>query len=260
MKLLKSILAIAIVTALAWKSAFAADTPPIAAASDLKFALTEIAAAFHKETGREVKLTFGSSGNFFRQIQDGAPFQIFLSADEQFVLDLAAKSLTLDGGEQYAMGRLVLFAPNESSLEVDSSMSDLKAALLEGRVRKFAIANPDHAPYGARSVEALKTAGLWNLVKDRLVLGENVSQAAQFAASGSAQAGIIAFSLALAPDVSKLGTFALIPAHWHEPLHQRMVLLKTAGETARLFYAYMRTPAARRIMNRYGFTLPNENS
>ena len=260
MKLLKSILAIAIVAALALKSAFAGDAPPIAAASDLKFALTEIAAAFTNETGRDVKLTFGSSGNFFRQIQDGAPFQIFFSADEQFVFDLADKSLTPDRGEQYALGRLVLFAPLESALEVDSSMSDLREAIADGRVRKFAIANPEHAPYGARAVEALTTAGLWEAVKGKLVLGENVSQAAQFAASGSAQGGIIAYSLALAPDLSRLGTFALIPAHWHEPLRQRMVLLKTAGETAKLFYAYMRTPAARRIMNRYGFTLPSENS
>jgi molybdate transport system substrate-binding protein len=132
--------------------------------------------------------------------------------------------------------------------------------LADGRVKKFAIANPAHAPYGRRAEEALLHLGLWEEIKDRLVLGENVSQATQFATSGATQGGIIAYSLALSPDVSKLGTYTLIPDNWHEPLRQRMVLIKGAGETAQAFYAFMQGASARAIMRRYGFALPGESS
>jgi molybdate transport system substrate-binding protein len=237
------------------------DVPTIAAAADLQFALTEVADLFKKETGREVKLTFGSSGNFFRQIQQGAPFQVYFSADEQFVFDLAAKDLTTDRGELYAVGRIVIITPHGSPLKADGTLADLKAGLADGRVTKFAIANPEHAPYGRRAEEALRHSGLWETVKPKLVMGENVSQAAQFATSGGAQGGIIAYSLALSPNVSKLGPFALIDDKWHQPLRQRMALIKkNAGETARAFYVYMRSPGARTIMRKYGFVLPGESS
>ena len=238
----------------------AQDVPVVAAAADLQFALAEITEVFTKETKREVKLTFGSSGNFFRQIQQGGPFQMFLSADEQFVFDLAAKGFTVDDGALYAVGRIVIIAPHGSPLKADGSLADLKAALADGRVKKFAIANPEHAPYGRRAEETLRHVGLWDAIKDRLVFGENVSQATQFATSGATQGGIIAYSLALSPTVSKLGAYALIPEGWHEPLHQRMVLIKGAGETARQFYAFMQGPSARAIMRRYGFALPGESS
>ena len=240
--------------------ALAQDVPIVAAAADLQFALAEVVEAFTKETEREVTLTFGSSGNFFRQIQQGGPFQMFLSADEQFVFDLTAQGLTVDDGALYAVGRIVLIAPHDSPLKADGSLADLKAALADGRVKNFAIANPAHAPYGRRAEEALRHLGLWEAIKDRLVLGENVSQAAQFATSSDTQGGIIAYSLALSPDVSKLGTYALIPDDWHEPLRQRMALIKGAGETARAFYAFMQSPSARAIMRRYGFALPGESS
>jgi len=242
------------------QAARAQDVPVVAAASDLQFALHEVAAAFTKETKRVVNLTFGSSGNFYRQIQQGAPFQIFLSADEQLIFDLAAERLTVDEGALYAVGRIVIIAPKGSALEVDADLAGLKAALADGRVKKFAIANPEHAPYGRRAEEALRHAGLWEAIKDKLVFGENVSQAAQFATSGATQGGIIAYSLALSPEVSKLGTYALIPDDWHEPLRQRMALIKGAGETARLFFAFMQGPSARAIMGRYGFMLPGEYS
>jgi molybdate transport system substrate-binding protein len=236
------------------------NVPVVAAAADLQFALAEVAEAFRKETEREVTLTFGSSGNFFRQIQQNGPFQMFFSADEQFVFDLAAKGLTVDDGTLYAVGRIVIIAPHGSPLKTDGSLADLKAALADGRVKKFAIANPAHAPYGRRAEEALRHLGLWDAIKDRLVFGENVSQATQFATSGATQGGIIAHSLALSPDVSKLGTYARIPDDWHEPLRQRMVLIKGAGETAQQFYAFMQGPSARAIMRRYGFGLPGESS
>ena len=235
-----------------------ADAPVIAGAADLKFALEEIAVKFRQDTKREVKLVFGSSGNFYRQIGQGAPFQLFLSADEGFVFKLADAGKTVDRGELYALGRIVIIVPRGSVLKADGEFSDLSAALSDGRVKKFSIANPEHAPYGKRAAEALQHAGLWERIKDKLVLGENVSQAAQFATSGSTQGGIIAYSLARAPAVSKLGDFALIPDAWHAPLRQRMVLIKGANETAQAFYRYLRQPAARTIMKQYGFALPGE--
>jgi molybdate transport system substrate-binding protein len=230
--------------------------PTVAAAADLQFALTEVAVAFKDETGEEVQLTFGSSGNFFRQIQQGAPFQVYLSADEKFVFDLAQAGLTVDEGALYAVGRIALIVPNGSPLKADGTLGDLALGLRDGRLTKFAIANPEHAPYGKRAEEALRHAGLWDRLQDRLVLGENVSQAAQFATSGGAEGGIIAYSLALSPDVSKLGAYALIPDAWHEPLRQRMVLLKGANETAQHFYAFVQSPPARDILKRFGFVLP----
>jgi len=238
-----------------------ADEPPtVAAAADLQFALTDVAAAFTAETGLEVKLAFGSSGNFARQIRQGAPFEIVLSADENYVLELAKDGLARDEGALYAVGGIAIVVPHGSPLEADGSLEDLRAALEDGRVQKFAIANPEHAPYGQRAEEALRHAGLWEAIEDRLVLGENVSQAAQFATSGSAQGGIIAYSLALSPKVAALGAFELIPHEWHDPLRQRMVLLKNAGAAAGRFFAFVQQPPAREIMRRYGFLLPGEES
>ncbi len=234
------------------------DVPVIAAAADLKFVVTEIAAAFAAETGMKVELAFGSTGTFATQIREGAPFQMYMAADESYVTALAAEGLTRDDGVLYAQGRIVMMVPNGSPLRADGSLESLKAALAAGTIRHFAIANPDHAPYGVRAMEALQHVGLWEAVQPKLVLGENVAQAAQFATSGDAQGGIIAYSLALAPDVAKLGSYELIPAVWHEPLNQRMVLLKNAGPVAQAFYQYLNTPAARAIMKSYGFVLPEE--
>ncbi len=231
-------------------------SPVVAAAADLKFAVTEISEAFKAETGKEVKLSFGSTGNFATQIREGAPFQVFMAADEKYVLDLAKDGLTRDEGTLYAQGRIVMITPHGSTLKADGSLESLKAALAAGAITHFAIANPDHAPYGVRAREALQHAGLWEAVQPKLVLGENVSQAAQFATSGDAQGGIIAYSLALSKEVSALGEYELIPAGWHDPLNQRMVLLKSAGPLAEEFYAYINAPAARAIMEKYGFVLP----
>lgn len=236
--------------------ALAQDAPVIAAASDLQFAVAEIAAAFQAETGHEIRLAFGSTGNFARQIREGAPFQIYMAADEKFIADLHADGFTADEGDLYAIGRVVIMVPQGSGLVPDSALDNLSEMLAAGQIRRFAIANPDHAPYGMRAREALITRGIWNELQPILVLGENVSQAAQFALSGNADGGIIAYSLALAPEVGPRGTFALIPAEWHEPLRQRMALLKDAGPVAKTFYAYLKEPAAREIMERYGFALP----
>ena len=236
----------------------AQDVPIVAAAADLKFALEEVANKFKQETGREVRLNFGSSGNFARQLQQGAPFEMFMSADEGFVFQLADAGKTVDRGALYAEGRIVLFVPKGSSLKADAQFSDLRAALAEGRIQKFAIANPEHAPYGRAAEQALKGQGLWDAIQPKLVLGENVSQAAQFATSGSSQGGIIAYSLALAPEVSQLGSYAVVPSEWHAPLRQRMVLMQTASAITKDFYRYVQMPAARVVFRKYGFGLPGE--
>lgn len=239
-------------------SSWAAPEPaPVAAAADLRFALEEIASRFSQDTGRQVRLSFGSSGNFRRQIAQGAPFELYMSADEGYVRDLEKAGLTRDGGALYAIGRIVCFAPKGSPLTPDTRLQGLTGLVSNGGLKRLAIANPEHAPYGRAAREALERAGLWQAVQGRLVLGENAAQATQFAVSGSSQGGIIPYSLALAPRIAERGRFALIPEDWHRPLRQRMVLLKGAGETARVFYDYLRTDDARRVMARFGFAVPN---
>jgi molybdate transport system substrate-binding protein len=255
----RSFLAAVTALALATGPGFAQVSAPIvAAASDLQFAVAEVAQAFKAETGMAVRLSLGSTGNFARQIREGAPFEIFMAADEKFITELHADGFTRDEGALYALGRLVIIVPNGSTLTPDPELNNLAEMLATGRITRFAIANPDHAPYGMRAREALITKGIWEDLQPVMVLGENVSQAAQFALSGNAEGGIIAYSLALAPEVARRGTFALIPDDWHAPLRQRMALLDGAGEVAEAFYAYMNAPAARAIMERYGFVLPEE--
>ncbi len=192
-------------------TAAAAERPPpplIAAASDLKFALDEILAQFASDTGVATRVTYGSSGNFARQIERGAPFELFLSADESFVLALAERGLTRDRGALYAIGRIVLFTPEGSPLTPDPGLAHLARRLGDGSSGRIAIANPEHAPYGRAAQQALQSLGLWAAMQPRIVLGENVSQAAQFAVSGNADGGIIAYSLAIAPALRVRGRYA----------------------------------------------------
>ena len=202
--------------------------PTLAAASDLKFAIEEVAAQFERKTGHRLRLVFGSSGNFYSQILQGAPFHLFMSADEDFVFRLADAGRTADRGRLYAIGRIGIMVHPGSRLRPDGSLQDLIASLEDGRLRRFAIANPDHAPYGMRAREALRHRGLWEAIQPRLVFGENISQAAQFVTSRATDGGIIAYSLALAPAVAQQGAFELIPEDWHQPLTQRMVLIRNA--------------------------------
>jgi molybdate transport system substrate-binding protein len=234
----------------------AADVPTIAAASSLQFALTDIATEFKRETGRDVRLAFGSSGNFRRQIADGAPFELFLSADAGYADALVREQRTLGPGVAYAVGRLALFVPSGSPVKADAGLRDVGAALRDGRLRKFAIANPALAPYGRAAQQVLQHAGLWAAIEPHLVLGESISQAAQFAASGAAQAGIVAWSLIREPGIAARGQAVLLPAADHEPLAQKLVLLKHAGATARAFAAFVLTPGAQAIFARYGFEPP----
>jgi molybdate transport system substrate-binding protein len=232
--------------------------PAVAAASDLTFALEEILAGFKATQGIEVRVTYGSSGNLARQVEQGAPFELFLSADEAYVFRLADRGLTRDRGTLYGVGRIALFVPEGSALRADPALEDLARRLADGSVGRIAIANPAHAPYGRAAEQALRRLGLWEAVSPRLVLGENVSQAAQFAASGNADGGIIAWSLALAPPLQARGRAALLPESLHDPLRQRMVLIRGATRDAERLYEHLQSPAARAILARYGFELPGD--
>jgi molybdate transport system substrate-binding protein len=236
--------------------ASAAGVARVAAASDLQFALPDVAAAFHAKTGQEVLVSFGSSGNFRRQIEDGAPFDVFLSADASYADALVAAHRTIGDSVAYAIGPVALFVPNGSPVAADPQLHGVAAALRDGKLRKFAIANPEHAPYGRAARDVLVKRGVWDAIAPRLVLGENVSQAAQFAASGTAQAGIVAYSLAKAPGMAGKGTVVVLPAADHEPLVQKMVLLARASDTARSFFRFVQGPEARAIYERAGFEAP----
>jgi molybdate transport system substrate-binding protein len=230
--------------------------PLVAAAADLVFALEEIAAGFEADTGIAPRIAFGSSGVFARQIARGAPYEIFLSADEDYVAMLVAGGHARDAGELYALGRIVLFAPGDSPLVPDPALDGLARRLAAGEVGRFAIPNPEHAPYGRAAEQALRSRGLWEALQPHLVLGENAAQAAQFASGGDTEGGILPYSLALAPELGRRGRYALLPESMHAPLRQRMVLLEGATPAAQRFYAYLRSPAARGILARHGFVRP----
>ncbi|MCC5882564.1 MAG: molybdate ABC transporter substrate-binding protein [Halomonas sp.] len=241
-----------------------ADVPTVAAASDLQFALTEAAQRFEADTGHQVRLNFGSSGNFRRQISQGAPFELYLSADEAYVLALHEEGLTEDEGVVYAIGRLAWLqrTGRDGMPGEDDPLAEVRDALEaqgrgEGRPR-IALANPEHAPYGVAARQALEQAELWDATAALRILGENVSQAAQFALSDDARGGLVAWSLAVAPQLAERSEYVLIPEAWHDPLVQRMALVKGAGDTARAFYAWLQEDEARTILSRYGFRLPEE--
>lgn len=232
-------------------------TPPIvAAASDLNAAMPALVHAFHAATGHAVTPVLGSSGNLTQQVRNGAPFEVFLSADESYVRALHQAGLTTDTGALYAIGHLGVFVPNGSSVRADADLRGIADAARDGSLQKLAIANPEHAPYGRTAREALQRAGLWDAVQRHLVLGENVAQATQFATTGSAQAGIIPHSLARTDAVQAAGTFVPIADSLYTPLRQRAVLLNDAGPVARAFYEFLFTAPARDILSRYGFGLP----
>ena len=233
-----------------------AEEITIAAASDLNFAFREIATEYENTTGNHVRLTLGSSGNFFAQIQNGAPFDLYFSADIAYPRNLEEAGLTVPGSlYQYAVGRIVLWTGHESRIDVTKGFE----ALREPTIRKIAIANPKHAPYGRAAVAAMEYFKVYDQVKDRLILGENISQAAQFIESGACDVGIIALSLAVAPAMKSKGTYWEVPADAHLPLEQGAVILKSSKnqEAARQFLEFIKGPNGQEIMKRYGFIVPS---
>jgi molybdate transport system substrate-binding protein len=252
----------------AWLAVFAsasqAEVPTVAAASDLQFALSEAAMRFEAETGQPLRLNFGSSGNFRRQIAQGAPFELYLSADEAYVLALHDEGHTEGVGVAYARGRLAWLqrAGRDDLPDEGDPLAAVREALeahARGEARpRIALANPEHAPYGVAARQALERVGLWEETTALRVLGENVSQATQFALSDDARGGLVAWSLALAPPLAERSDYVLIPETWHAPLVQRMALIKGAGEGARAFYSWLQGEEAREILTRHGFRVPDE--
>ena len=236
-----------------WSCVFcAAQDLTVAAASDLQFVFPEIAARFQKDTGRAVKATFGSSGNFFAQIQNGAPFDVFFSADIDYPRKLEAAGLTEPGTlYSYATGKIVLWVPASSKLDLSRGLS----VLLDPSVMKIAIANPQHAPYGRAAEAALRHEGIYDQISGKLVLGENISQTASFVASGAAEAGIVALSLAVAPAMKEKGRYAEIPAADYPAIAQAAVVLRSSPqkELATRLLNYLKTPAIQELMKSYGF-------
>ena len=227
----------------------------VAAAADLKFAMDELSREVERQTGASVSVTYGSSGNFFRELENGAPFDVFFSADIEYPKKLEAAGLTENGTLfEYAVGRIVIWMPRDAKLDLAKLGWQ---ALLDASVSKIAIANPDHAPYGRAAVQALQQAGVYESVKSKLVYGENISQAAQFVQSGNAQAGIVAMSLAVSPGMSE-GKRWQVPAGMHVPLEQAAVVLRSAEnkELAYDFLQYVKSEAGRATLAKYGFAIP----
>lgn len=247
---------LALVSATPPAAASATDAVAVAAASDLQYALEEIAQAFRAEhPGADLRITYGSSGNFVAQIASGAPFDVFLSADAAYAERIVDAGLAEPGDLfAYALGRLALWVPPGSGLDIGKL--GLRA-LLDHSVSRVAIANPAHAPYGRAAQAALRSAGIQAEVAPKLVLGENAAQAAQFAASGAAQAGLIPLSLALAPPMQK-GRHVEVPGEAYPALVQKgLVLRRAAGSRlARDLAAFLRGPAAVAILQRHGFLVP----
>lgn len=252
MRLLKLLV---LVVALLLATTARAEKITIAAAADLKFAMDEIVTVFKaSQPVHEIEVIYGSSGKFHTQIQQGAPYDLYFSADIAYPRELAKLGLAASEVKPYAVGRIVLWS---NSLEAGKMTL---ASLSDPRISKIAIANPKHAPYGKRAEEALRAAGMWDKVRDKLVLGENIANTAQFVQTGNAQVGIIALALALNPELATAGGHFLIPDHLHSPLEQGFIITKLGGAKplARQFADFMGAPSARSIMSKYGFVLPDK--
>jgi molybdate transport system substrate-binding protein len=236
-------------------AALAGETVTIAAAADLRYCLDEIVATFRQaHAGADVDVVYGSSGNFKTQIEQGAPFDLYFSADMAYPRELAKAGFAASDVQAYALGRLVLW-----SNVIDASKLTI-ADVVRADIRKIAIANPQHAPYGKRAEQALRASGAWDRVESKLVFGENIAQTAQFAQTGNADVGIIALSLVIGPEMAGKGKYSLIPEHLHQPLEQGFVTTTHGARNAlaKAFADNMRAPQTRAVMVRYGFALPGE--
>lgn len=226
----------------------------VAAAADLTAALPAIIQQFESETHAKIVVSFGSSGNFYQQLQNNAPFDVFLSADVQYPQKLQDAGLTVPGTlAEYATGKIVLWTRNESKVDIATGLK----ALTNPSIQKVAIANPQHAPYGKAAEAALKSEGIYDQIASKLVLGENISQTAVFAQTGNADVGIIALSLALNPTMKNAGHFVEIPAGDYPPIKQAVVVMKNSKnvDLAKKFQQFLSSPAARQVLQQFGFSV-----
>lgn len=241
---------------LSFASTARAESLTIVAASDLKFAMAELVDMFRADRpGDKIEVIYGSSGKFATQIQHGAPFDMYFSADIAYPRELERKGLVAGEVRPYAIGRIVLWSLDPALAK--TPLKDLPAT----SIRRFAIANTQHAPYGMRAREALEHQGAWEAMRPRLVMGENIAHAAQFVESGAAEAGIVALALVLSPTMADKGAWTLIPAEWHQPLEQGFAITRRAAgnKLAAAFAEFMDGEPARKVMRRYGFALPGED-
>lgn len=241
-------------TCFLFTSSVFAQVATIAVAANMKDAFAEIATVF-KSTGRpEMRVVYGSSGNFTTQIMNGAPFNLFVAADEHFPLELYKNGKTLDEGSVYAIGKLAIIAKTSSGINLSGGKTEMSKAI--AMANKVAIAKPELAPYGRAAVQYLKTEGLWDLAKDKLVYADNIGAATTYVLSGAADLGFTAFSLAKSPELSKQTSFLLVDPKLYEPIQQRMVLIKGAPQEAVDLYRFMQGPQAKLILQKYGYSIP----
>ncbi len=243
-----------ILTVYCFTAYISAQRLSIAAAADLRYAMDEIVALYRKDNPSvQINVSYGSSGRFYQQISQGAPFEIFFSADMEYAQKLYEQKLTEGKPVLYAYGYIVLWS---SKTDVSGGLQ----TLLSPTMRKIAIANPSHAPYGKRAVECLSHFGMLERIRPKLVYGENIAHAAQIIQSGNAEAGIIALSLALSPVMINQGSYYMIEEKTYSPLSQAYVIVKsrTPNAEASKFAAFISKPEARLILEHYGFKLPDK--
>lgn len=231
-----------------------AQTISVAVAANMKEAFAEINSAFMASGKSAPKVVYGSSGNFTTQIINGAPFNLFISADESFPLELFKQGKTEDEGKVYAIGKLVLIAGNSKGVKLSESRADLASII--AKANKIAIAKPEIAPYGKAAVEYLRAMGLWDLAKDKLVYGDNIAMATMYVSSNAADIGFTALSLAKSPEIAKDTSYLLVDEKLYEPIKQRMVLIKNAPQEAVELYNFMQSSQAKRILMKYGYVVP----
>ncbi len=231
-----------------------AKVATIAVAANMKDAFAEIATEF-KSTGKpEMRVVYGSSGNFAAQIMNGAPFSLFIAADEQFPLELFKNGKAVDDGSVYAIGKLVIITKTSSGIHLLDSKADIAKAIT--KANKVAIAKPELAPYGRAAVQYLKAEGLWDIAKDKLVYADNIGAATTYVASGAADLGFTAFSLAKSPELLRQTSYVAVDTKMYEPIKQRMVLIKGASQEAQDLYRFMQGPKAKAILQKYGYSTP----
>ena len=231
-----------------------AQVSTIAVAANMKDAFLAIQNEFKIDNKADFRVVYGSSGNITAQILNGAPFSLFISADESYPLELVKRKMTVDEGKVYAIGKIALLSKKSNGIALGSSKAELIKALKQAN--KIAIAKPELAPYGKAAIDYLKAEGLWDLAKDKLVYGDNISVATMYVASGAADIGFTALSLALAPGIAKETQHLVLNPALYEPIQQRMVLMKNAPRDALALYQFMQSPKAKSILSSFGYAIP----
>ena len=231
-----------------------ANVSTIAVAANMKDAFLAIQNEFKVDNKADFRVVYGSSGNITAQILNGAPFSLFISADENYPLELAKRKITVDEGKVYAIGKIALLSKKSNGITLGNSKADLTKAFKQAN--KIAIAKPELAPYGKAAVDYLKAEGLWDLAKDKLVYGDNISIATMYVASGAADIGFTALSLALSPGIAKETQHLVLNPALYEPIKQRMVLMKNAPQEVVALYQFMQSPKAQAVLRKFGYQIP----